>query len=100
MALSWSSAAAGSVAYDSQYDYSADDDTNMTATLDVNILGVNLEGDIIDNNFNWQPSLKVHVGKHISNHHSNVRTVSVNLGDQDNGEYQLHQLQCFPSLEC
>lgn len=84
MALQWSSAVSGSVAYHAQYDYSADDDMNHHATFDNDILGIDILVET-NNKFNIQPSLKVHVGKHMTNQHSNVRTVSVNLGDQDSG---------------
>ena len=84
MSLSWSSAVSGSVAYQAQYDYSADDDMDNHFTGNNDIFGLDVELET-NNNFNIQPSLKVHVGKHISNQHSNVRTVSVKLGDPDNG---------------
>lgn len=67
MTLSWSSAVSGSV---------ADHATDGCPWND--ILGVDVLIDE-DNKFNIiQPSLKVHVEKHIANHHYDVRTVSIN----------------------
>lgn len=85
ISLAWSSSVSGSTTYKSTYEYSSDDDSEPEdVQLDNDVEGAEVGGDLTTD-ANFSPVTTIHIGKNINNQESHVRTVSVRMSDEDNG---------------